>query len=67
MATKQSRNGAVKRSVSAPRSLWKATEDFLKSQMPPVPVSRHVQELMARDLRERGLLVSNGKEQANAA
>ncbi len=56
MATKQR---AVKRSVSAPASLWAATEKLLRQQMPPVPVSRHIQGLIARDLRERGLL--NGK------
>lgn len=65
MATKR-RNGAVKRSVSAPQSLWSVTEKLLREQMPPIPLSRHLQQLMVRDLRERGLLNGSGKEAAHA-
>lgn len=58
MATRRNKQGAVKKSISAPESLWNATEQKIQKRIPPVPLSRHLQELMARDLG----LSANGKE-----
>lgn len=63
MATKRSKSLTEKRSISAPRSLWQETEKKLRDRVPAVPLSRHLQELMARDLH---MANGNGKEVAHA-